>query len=92
MLQGFYSPDEAGEMLSRARQLLDEFDVAGHPMVCLGIMKEVFCSHLQTTFKTEDDGEHVGDDYFLNSGDKVGFSCRTTHLPPTYYRADPILP
>jgi phytanoyl-CoA hydroxylase len=43
-------------MVTRARQLLDEFDIEGHPL---------------TTFKTAEDGEHVGDDYFLDSGDKV---------------------
>jgi phytanoyl-CoA hydroxylase len=31
-------------------------------------------SDIETTFTTEEDGEHVGDEYFLNSGDKV--SCR----------------
>lgn len=33
VIPGFYSPDEAGEMLGRARELLDAFDPTGHPMV-----------------------------------------------------------
>ena len=31
-------------------------------------------SAAQTAFKTEADGDHIGDDYFINSNDKVRFS------------------
>ncbi|OCF38230.1 phytanoyl-CoA dioxygenase [Kwoniella heveanensis BCC8398] len=56
IVPSFFSDEETAEMLGEARRLLDEFDPTSHPM---------------TTFKTAADGEHVGDDYFLNSGDKV---------------------
>ncbi|KAK4686491.1 phytanoyl-CoA hydroxylase, partial [Tremellales sp. Uapishka_1] len=65
LLPGFYSAAEAGEMLARARELLDEFKIEGHPL---------------TTFKTEADGEHVGDDYFLNSGDKIRYFLEPSSL------------
>ncbi|KAK1922113.1 hypothetical protein DB88DRAFT_381990 [Papiliotrema laurentii] len=58
VIPGFYDADETREMLDRAHQLLDDFDPTDHPM---------------TTFKTSADGEHVGDDYFLNSGDKIRY-------------------
>ena len=59
-------PDELSEdmvqaLLSRSHQLLEEFSLDGHPM---------------TKFTTEDNSDgrkHIGDDYFLNSGDKIRF-------------------
>ncbi|TXT10873.1 hypothetical protein VHUM_02378 [Vanrija humicola] len=46
-------------MLARTHELLDGFDVAGHPM---------------TVFSTgSDEDKHVGDEYFLNSGDKIRY-------------------
>lgn len=39
VIPGFYDPKESAEMLGRARELLDEFDPSGHPMVRL----EGFC-------------------------------------------------
>ena len=38
---------------------------------CFAVSR-VVCSS-QTTFKTAADGDHVGDDYFLNSGDKIRY-------------------
>lgn len=56
-LPDFLSQDEVQKLLGRTHELLDAFDPASHPL---------------TAFKTgRQDGEHVGDDYFLNSGDKV---------------------
>jgi phytanoyl-CoA hydroxylase len=48
------------ELLSEARKMLDEFPLEDHPM---------------TKFSTGDgaDAKHVGDDYFLESGDKIRF-------------------
>lgn len=44
-------------MLDRVHKLLNEFDLEGHPL---------------TTFRTDEDKEgHIGDEYFLGSGDKV---------------------
>jgi len=46
-------------LLSETREMLQDFSVADHPM---------------TKFSTgEGDNKHVGDDYFLTSGDKVRF-------------------
>jgi hypothetical protein len=60
VLPSFYSAAETKEMLDRVHALLDTFDVENHPL---------------TTFETGDaDGSgHVGDAYFLDSGDKVRF-------------------
>jgi len=44
-------------MLDRSKQLLQEFDINDHP---------------KTKFTTSDDN-HVGDDYFLTSGDKIRY-------------------
>jgi hypothetical protein len=54
---GFLPEDDVNALLARSKQLLDEFDVDSHPM---------------TKFTTNDEN-HVGDDYFLNSGDKIRF-------------------
>ncbi|KAG8963142.1 hypothetical protein FRC05_004913 [Tulasnella sp. 425] len=48
-------------MMTRSKQLLDDFTLQGHPM---------------TKFTTGDstaEDKHVGDDYFLNSGDKIRY-------------------
>lgn len=54
---GFLSADDVNALLERSKQLLDEFNVENHP---------------KTKFTT-DDANHVGDDYFLNSGDKIRY-------------------
>ncbi|KAF8633662.1 hypothetical protein AX15_001311 [Amanita polypyramis BW_CC] len=53
----FLSHQETQTLLERAKQLLDEFDINEHPL---------------TRFTTGD-SNHVGDDYFLTSGDKIRF-------------------
>ncbi|KAF8712189.1 Phytanoyl-CoA dioxygenase, partial [Rhizoctonia solani] len=64
ILPGFIPKDETAALLSRAKQLIAEFSLEGHPM---------------TRFTTgeEDDPtqskKHVGDEYFLASGDKIRF-------------------
>ncbi|WVQ84482.1 hypothetical protein IAT38_006634 [Cryptococcus sp. DSM 104549] len=69
VLPSFFDAGETKEMLDEAKRLCDEFDIEGHPM---------------TTFKTSADGEHVGDEYFLNSGDKIRYFLEPTSLsPPT---------
>ncbi|KAJ3217143.1 hypothetical protein HK099_005599, partial [Clydaea vesicula] len=45
------------ELLKRSKELLENFDIQTHP---------------KTKFTCKDDN-HVGDDYFLNSGDKIRF-------------------
>ncbi|KDR74989.1 hypothetical protein GALMADRAFT_248818 [Galerina marginata CBS 339.88] len=57
VIPGFLSTEETEALLSRSKQLLDEFDVESHPL---------------TKFTTNDDN-HVGDDYFLTSGDKIRY-------------------
>ncbi|CEL54154.1 Phytanoyl-CoA dioxygenase domain-containing protein 1 OS=Bos taurus GN=PHYHD1 PE=2 SV=1 [Rhizoctonia solani AG-1 IB] len=64
ILPDFIPKDETAALLSRAKQLIAEFPLDGHPM---------------TRFTTgeEDDPtqskKHVGDEYFLSSGDKIRF-------------------
>ena len=52
------SQSEVQELLSESRKMLDEFSLDDHPM---------------TRFSTGENSDHVGDDYFLTSGDKIRF-------------------
>ncbi|KAH7927493.1 phytanoyl-CoA dioxygenase [Leucogyrophana mollusca] len=56
-IPGFLGNDETDALLTRSKQLLDEFNIDDHPL---------------TKFTTSDKN-HVGDDYFLNSGDKIRY-------------------
>ncbi|KAH8158152.1 hypothetical protein CIB48_g10092 [Xylaria polymorpha] len=51
-------PTTAEALLAETHKLLDEFPLSSHPM---------------TKFSTGEKSDHVGDDYFLSSGDKVRF-------------------
>ncbi|OZJ06355.1 hypothetical protein BZG36_00697 [Bifiguratus adelaidae] len=57
VIPNFFSAEQSQLLLKEAKKVLDEFDVSGHPM---------------TKFTTSRE-EHVGDDYFLTSGDKIRF-------------------
>jgi len=57
VIPNFLSSEDTSALLTRSKQLLDEFDVDSHPL---------------TKFTTSDDN-HVGDDYFLTSGDKIRY-------------------
>ncbi len=57
-IPGFFSKDTANALKERALKLLREFDLSTHP---------------KTKFSTGSKSAHVGDDYFLNSGDKIRF-------------------
>ncbi|KAJ5624026.1 hypothetical protein N7510_000335 [Penicillium lagena] len=57
----YLSSAEVSSLLSETESLLNDFSLEDHPL---------------TQFTTGDEGDgnaHVGDDYFLNSGDKVRF-------------------
>lgn len=58
------SADIVEVLLGRSHTLLKEFSLQGHPM-----------TKFTTGMNGEngDDGKHIGDDYFLDSGDKVRF-------------------
>lgn len=62
VLPGFYPPSVVSSLLSTTHSLLSSVDLSTHPL---------------TRFTTGDDKEsndqHVGDDYFLNSNDKVRY-------------------
>ena len=60
IIRGALSPSTVQSLLSETHSLLTSFDLSSHPM---------------TRFSTGDSkGEnHVGDDYFLTSGDKIRF-------------------
>ncbi|KAH7356801.1 hypothetical protein BKA65DRAFT_450625 [Rhexocercosporidium sp. MPI-PUGE-AT-0058] len=52
------SPSKVSELLTETHSLLDNFSLSEHPM---------------TKFSTGEKSDHVGDDYFLSSGDKIRF-------------------
>ena len=56
-IPGFLTVDETDALLIRSKQLLDEFNPDDHPL---------------TKFTTSDKN-HVGDNYFLTSGDKIRY-------------------
>ncbi|KAI8642413.1 hypothetical protein BD408DRAFT_416469 [Parasitella parasitica] len=59
VIPDFFTSEKAQELKQRAEQLLTEFSLEGHPM---------------TQFSTgTNDKKHVGDDYFLESGDKIHY-------------------
>lgn len=56
-LPEFFSPQQVDQMLQRSRELLLELDLSSHP---------------RTQFKTGDN-DHIGDQYFFDSADKVSY-------------------
>jgi len=57
VIPGFLSPEDTNMLLARSKQLLDDFSLDDHPL---------------TKFTTSED-KHVGDEYFLTSGDKIRY-------------------
>ncbi|KAI8143949.1 phytanoyl-CoA dioxygenase domain-containing protein 1 [Fennellomyces sp. T-0311] len=59
VIEDYFSKDKADELKARAEVLLQELSLEGHPL---------------TRFSTgADDSGHVGDDYFLTSGDQIRY-------------------
>lgn len=56
-LPGFFSPKQVSDMLARSHQLLSRLDLSTHP---------------RTQFKTGEN-DHIGDQYFFDSADKVSY-------------------
>lgn len=54
----FLSPGTTAHLRDKVAAMLDDFDLTSHPM---------------TRFSTGETSDHVGDDYFLESNDKVRF-------------------
>ncbi|KXT13543.1 hypothetical protein AC579_1396 [Pseudocercospora musae] len=52
------SPSEVSDLMSESQDMLTNFDLSNHPM---------------TRFSTGESSAHVGDDYFLTSGDKIRY-------------------
>ncbi|BGP43813.1 hypothetical protein JCM10450v2_008011 [Rhodotorula kratochvilovae] len=61
VLKGFFNKEQADTLLNTSKRLLREFDVDSHPMT-------QFVGTAEAGKK-----KHVGDEYFLNSGDKIRF-------------------
>lgn len=61
VLKGFFSQADADKLLEKSRQLLRDFDLDSHPMT-----QFVGTAHAGKK-------KHIGDDYFLSSGDKIRF-------------------
>lgn len=57
IIPDFFTSSAADELLTKAHKLLDDFDLSTHP---------------KTRFTCEDKN-HVGDDYFLSSGDQIRY-------------------
>ncbi|KAK5108681.1 hypothetical protein LTR62_008086 [Meristemomyces frigidus] len=58
LLPNALSPDEVKTLLAESYRMLNDFSLDDHPM---------------TRFSTGESSNHVGDDYFLTSGDKIRF-------------------
>ena len=68
------SPDTVSSLLAESHHLLESFDLSSHPL---------------TKFSTGESSSHVGDDYFLASGDKVRFFFEEDAFTPSGELAKP---
>ncbi|KAF7361924.1 Phytanoyl-CoA dioxygenase [Mycena venus] len=64
VIPGFVTPEDVATLLARSKALLQEFSIEDHPLVSRAPPSR------KTKFTTGDD-DHVGDAYFLESGDKM---------------------
>ncbi|GAA6062272.1 hypothetical protein JCM10212_000932 [Sporobolomyces blumeae] len=63
VIPSFFSRDQATTLLERSRKLLREFDLDNHPMT----------QFVGSGDAQDGKAKHIGDQYFLESGDKVRF-------------------
>ncbi|KAJ7218097.1 phytanoyl-CoA dioxygenase, partial [Mycena pura] len=66
VLRGFLPPEDVATLLSRSKALLNNFSIEDHPLASRALIMR------RTRFTTGDD-DHVGDAYFLESGDKIRY-------------------
>lgn len=60
VIPDFFTVEKASELKKKAQELLHNFSLEGHPLT-------------QFSTGTSAEKKHVGDDYFLESGDKIRF-------------------
>ncbi|KAJ5111511.1 Phytanoyl-CoA dioxygenase domain-containing protein 1 [Penicillium argentinense] len=60
VLPDYLNPSEIESLLTETNTLLNDFSLESHPLT-------------QFTTGDDDEADHVGDDYFLSSGDKIRF-------------------
>ena len=79
-IPNFLSQDQVSYLLQRSKDLLADFRLEDHPLVSIQYSiitlpqnkRMKLLSIRQTKFTTSDEN-HIGDDYFLNSGDKIRY-------------------
>lgn len=59
-VRDYLSEEDVTKLLNYTHKLIDEFDISSHPLT-------------KFTTGNDENEEHVGDDYFLNSSDKISF-------------------
>lgn len=67
VLPSFFDAAQTGELLTHAQSLLASFDPTTHPL---------------TQFTTAADGDHIGDEYFLSSGNEIRFFLEPGAVTP----------